>query len=75
LQGNIHHSETYEDMHLKTGLVRAKFLENGYWKIKNQMQDSKINPGPAHKLKTTRETMNADLADHRQNTKIQNTCI
>jgi len=47
-------------VHLKTGLVQGKFLENGYWKIKNQMQDSKINPGPAHKLKTTRGIMNSD---------------
>jgi len=37
--------------------------------------DSKIKPGPIHKLKTIKRAMNSDLSDHRHIKKIQNMCI
>jgi len=41
-------------------------------KLKFNFQDSKIERGPIHILKTMKQAMNSDWSDHRQDTKIQN---
>jgi len=44
-------------------------------KLKNDLHDPNIKPGPIHQLKTTKTAMNSDWSDHRHDTTIQNTHI
>ena len=45
------------------------------WIIKNELQGSKMKPGPVHKLKTIKRAMNSVWSDHGHDAEIQNSCI